>query len=405
MDVFRKGARNFRDQVVKHGVLKHIGGRNEFLVDNAGLQRHQQLEALYTSTKASKHFQRDIVRGVEGFIAAGSKQYDVSCKLAEECKKYGTVGPCAQGALAKASFQYNVSRVQLEKEREHMHRLLLSQVAEPLRAMVNGAPLEDARHLTQKYDRVRLETEAQANEVERRRAKEAAGNPDNTTKLQAAESKLSELSSSMEMLGKEARVAMMAVETQQQRITLQRLIAMVETERAYHQKAAQILDQLHVQMLSQQQQSELNSLSGNVSPSEEDAPPPPYEDDDDVLPVSTISPDINSRVSNNSRVSSNSRETNNFRETNNSRETNSRDSDSRDSNSRDSTQKESYFFAEATHAFEGEDEGELSLNVGDYVVVRQESASGWSEGECNGQSGWFPSGYVTRRQKIPGRKS
>ena len=387
MDVFRKGARNFRDQVVKHAVLKHVGGRNEFLVDNAGLQRHQQLEALYTSTKASKHFQRDIVRGIEGFIASGSKQYDVSCKLAEECKKYGTVGPCAQGALARASFHYNVSRVQVEKEREHMHRLLLSQVAEPLRAMVNGAPLEDARHLTQKYDRVRLETEAQANEVERRRAKEAAGNPDNTTKLQAAESKLSELSSSMDMLGKEARVAMMAVETQQQRITLQRLIAMVEAERAYHQKAAQILDQLHVQMVSEQQQSELNSSSGKISSTEEDVPPPPYEDDDDVLPVSTISPDINARDSNNSR------------------ETNSRDSDSRDSNSRDSTQKESYFFAEATHAFEGEDEGELSLNVGDYVVVRQVTASGWSEGECNGQSGWFPSGYVTRRQKIPGRKS
>lgn len=392
MDVFRKGARNFRDQVVKHAVLKHVGGRNEFLVDNAGLQRHHQLESLYTSTKASKHFQRDIVRGVEGFIAAGSKQYDVSCKLAEECKKYGTVGPCAQGALARASFQYNVSRVQVEKEREHMHRLLLSQVAEPLRAMVNGAPLEDARHLTQKYDRVRLETEAQANEVERRRAKEAAGNPDNTTKLQAAESKLSELSSSMEMLGKEARVAMMAVETQQQRITLQRLIAMVEAERAYHQKAAQILDQLHVQMVSEQQQSELNSSSGNVFPSEEDAPPPPYEDDDDVLPVSTISPDINARDFKNSRRT-------------NSRDSDLRDSDSRDSNSRDSTQKESYFFAEATHAFEGEDEGELSLNVGDYVVVRQVTASGWSEGECDGQSGWFPSGYVTRRQKIPGRKS
>lgn len=377
--MFRKGARNFRDQVVKqqHAVLKHIGGRSEFLVDNAELQRHQQLEVLYASTKASKHFQRDIVKGVEGFITAGSKQYDVSCKLADECKKYGTAGPCVQGALARACLQYNVSRVQVENAREHMHRLLVSQVAEPLRAMVNGAPLEDARHLTQKYDRLRLETEAQANEVERRRAKEAAGNPDNTTKLQAAESKLSELSSSMEMLGKEARVAMMAVEAQQQRITLQRMIAMVETERAYHQKAAQILDQLHAQMVSQQHQSELNSLSGNVSPSGEDALPPPYEDDDDVLPVSSISQDYN-----------------------NSRETNLRDS-----NSRDSTQEESHFFAEATHAFEGEDEGELSLNVGDYVVVRQVTASGWSEGECNGQSGWFPSGYVMRRQKIPGRKS
>ena len=35
------------------------------------------------------------------------------------------------------------------------------QVAEPLRAMVVGAPLEDARHLAQRYDRMRQEAEAQ----------------------------------------------------------------------------------------------------------------------------------------------------------------------------------------------------------------------------------------------------
>jgi hypothetical protein len=36
-------------------------------------------------------------------------------------------------------------------------------VAEPLRAMVMGAPLEDARHLAQRYDRMRQEAEAQVN--------------------------------------------------------------------------------------------------------------------------------------------------------------------------------------------------------------------------------------------------
>jgi len=35
------------------------------------------------------------------------------------------------------------------------------QIAEPLRAMVMGAPLEDARHLTQRYERLRQEAEAQ----------------------------------------------------------------------------------------------------------------------------------------------------------------------------------------------------------------------------------------------------
>lgn len=34
-------------------------------------------------------------------------------------------------------------------------------MAEPLRAMVMGAPLEDARHLAQRYDRMRQEGEAQ----------------------------------------------------------------------------------------------------------------------------------------------------------------------------------------------------------------------------------------------------
>jgi len=38
---------------------------------------------------------------------------------------------------------------------------IVDQVAEPLRAMVVGAPLEDARHLAQRYDRIRQEAEAQ----------------------------------------------------------------------------------------------------------------------------------------------------------------------------------------------------------------------------------------------------
>ncbi len=50
---------------------------------------------------------------------------------------------------------------------------------------------------------------------------------DNTLKLQTAEQKMGELTSAMAVLGKEAAAAMTAVEAQQQRLTLQRLIAMV----------------------------------------------------------------------------------------------------------------------------------------------------------------------------------
>lgn len=59
------------------------------------------------------------------------------------------------------------------------------------------------------------------------RLREGHGNVDNSSKLEAAETKLQELRSNMVVLGKEAVAAMTAVEAQQQRLTLQRLIAMV----------------------------------------------------------------------------------------------------------------------------------------------------------------------------------
>ena len=53
------------------------------------------------------------------------------------------------------------------------------------------------------------------------------GNTENIYRLQVAETKLAELQAAMSTLGKEAVAAMVAVEGQQQRLTLQRLIAMV----------------------------------------------------------------------------------------------------------------------------------------------------------------------------------
>ena len=69
----------------------------------------------------------------------------------------------------------------------------------------------------------------QAIEVSKRQMKlrETSGNGDMISRLEAAESKLQELKSNMGTLGKEAVAAMTAVEAQQQRLTLQRLIAMV----------------------------------------------------------------------------------------------------------------------------------------------------------------------------------
>ena len=152
--------------------------------------------------------------------------------------------------------------------------------------MVVGAPLEDARHLAQRYDRMRQDAEAQvlrglsftwlfetccfhlnfsstlynlclllcfcvcfiinciylywlvitlsfeprqAVEVSKRQAKvrELPGNSEIAMKSEAAEAKLQDLKSNMNILGREAAAALAAVEAQQQRLTLQRLIAMV----------------------------------------------------------------------------------------------------------------------------------------------------------------------------------
>jgi len=365
MEALRKQATKFREQVAKqqHAVFKQFGGSgygsSDMVITNeAELQRNQKLEKLYISTRAGKHFQRDIVRGVEGLIVVGSKQLEIGTKLSEDCRKYGVENPCTSGeALAKAALNYGSARARMEKERETLHRSLGTQIAEPLRAMVMGAPLEDARHLAHRYDRIRQEAEAQAAEVSRRqlKAREATGNPDNTVKLQAAESKLNELKATMAVLGKEAAVAMAAVEAQQQRLTLQRLIAMVEAERTYHQRVMKVLDEVHGEMVSDRQRIE----SAHFSVAENPIPPPTYEESNAT--------DIHA-----SQHSSFDR----------------------------AVENAMHFLGEVIQAFQAETDVELSLAVGDYVVVRQVVPTGWAEGESKGKAGWFPLSYVERRERI-----
>lgn len=68
----------------------------------------------------------------------------------------------------------------------------------------------------------------QAVEVSRRQARvREAPIPENAAKLHAAESKMQELKANMTVLGKEATAALSSVESQQQRHTFQRLVAMV----------------------------------------------------------------------------------------------------------------------------------------------------------------------------------
>lgn len=195
-------------------VLKQFAGYTgsqgpDVFADEVDLKRHQQLERLYISTRAGKvwsdwqtwghsifyffenrsiilflqHFQREIVRGIEGFISTGSKQLEVcawlistpspspaiappppsplppflsgphkkgkwkayvdcpcfhfaATKLSEDCCKYASEGPNSTGALARASSVFGNSVLQMEKERETLHRALGTQVMDVMLALV-----------------------------------------------------------------------------------------------------------------------------------------------------------------------------------------------------------------------------------------------------------------------------
>ncbi|CAL5015681.1 unnamed protein product [Urochloa decumbens] len=358
MEALWKQASRLKEQVARQGVFKQFGYGNSdnAFTDESEVKLHQRLEKLYLSTRAAKHFQRDIVRGVEGYIVTGSKQVEIGNKLSDDSQKYGVENTCTSGdTLSKAATYFGKARSQMEKERGNMLKAFGTQVAEPLRAMVMGAPLEDARHLAQRYDRMRQEAEAQVVEVSRRqnRVRESTGNGDMISKLEAAEYKLEELKSSMVGLGKEAIAAMSAVEAQQQRLTLQRLIALVEAERGYHQRVLEILDQLEEEMVSERQK-----IEAPPTPAAENYMPPPPPSYDEVNGV--------------------------FAST----------------SSNESIQSVDFFLGEALDSFKAESEFELTLSAGDIVIVRKISSNGWAEGECKGKAGWFPHAYIERRERV-----
>ncbi len=75
------------------------------------------------STRASKHFQRNVTRGVEGMVSTSTKQLELATKLVEECKKYRMEGPGVGSLLTRAAMQYGAARSQMERERDNMNRI------------------------------------------------------------------------------------------------------------------------------------------------------------------------------------------------------------------------------------------------------------------------------------------
>ncbi|XP_071688804.1 SH3 domain-containing protein 2-like [Rutidosis leptorrhynchoides] len=313
------------------------GGSDDVSNIETDVLLHEKLERLYKSTRVVKHFQRDIVRGVEGYIVSGSKQVEIGIKLSDDSRKYGVENSCT---LSKAALKFSYALAELEKELGVLLKSFGTQVAEPLRTMVMGAPLDDARHLAQSYDRMRQQAESQAVEVSKiqERMRDESGNTDQLMKLETAESKLQNLNSDMLTLGKQATSAMAAVEAQQQKMTLDRLLTMIKSERDYHQKVFQILDLLKEKMVSERVDAT-----------------PCYKDIKN-MPKSPIQ-----------------------------------------NGSDDGAE---YFIGEVMYSHYGESKVELSLSIGDYVVIRKVSSNGWAEGECKGKAGWFLAGYIERRQHV-----
>lgn len=128
MEAIRKQASKLREQVARQqqAVLRRLGSlsNDTDMVDEDELLCHQQLQNLYNSTRAAKHFQRNIVRGVEGFISVSSKQMELVRKLAGDCCKYGNANETIHSALARASTYFGNSHKSIEKEREALLKVL-----------------------------------------------------------------------------------------------------------------------------------------------------------------------------------------------------------------------------------------------------------------------------------------
>ncbi|KAL3826180.1 hypothetical protein ACJIZ3_022209 [Penstemon smallii] len=249
MEAIKKQASKLREQVARQQqtILRQMGqlGHEGIMFDEADMLRHQQLQNLYKSTRAAKHFQKDIVRGLEGFISTSKKQMEIATKLAEDCCKYGIENQDCGFLLASVASDFGTSHASMEDHRETMLGILGYQVSEPLRALMGGAPLKDARHLTQRYDRMRREFEIQ-------------------------------LKSSMLALGREATAATLSVEDQQKETTFQKLLTMVEAERSYHRNVMAILEKLHYEMILEEQ-TEDSSLESEIQPRDENIPSPDNE--------------------------------------------------------------------------------------------------------------------------------
>ncbi|CAI7782345.1 unnamed protein product [Closterium sp. NIES-53] len=80
-------------------------------------------------SRPPQHFQREMVKGIEGIINANLKHIESIAKLSEECRKYGAPeSPGGSTVLGRAALHFGAAHSAIEKERDNMDRTLGTQV-------------------------------------------------------------------------------------------------------------------------------------------------------------------------------------------------------------------------------------------------------------------------------------
>ncbi|XP_066392345.1 uncharacterized protein [Miscanthus floridulus] len=74
---------NSEKAVIKQFSTTGYERSDSVVIDEVELQRHQQLQKLYTSTRSGRDFQKDIVRAAEGWVSIGNKHIEVGEDMAE----------------------------------------------------------------------------------------------------------------------------------------------------------------------------------------------------------------------------------------------------------------------------------------------------------------------------------
>ncbi|CAN0865230.1 SH3 domain-containing protein 3 [Linum grandiflorum] len=118
------------------------------------MRQEAEAQAAELSKRQARVRESPVPENVAKWQAAEAKMQELKANMA-------VLGKEASAALAA---------VEAQQQRLTFQRLV-SLVLEPLRAMLTAGPLEDARHLAQRYSRMRQEAEAQAAELSKRQAR------------------------------------------------------------------------------------------------------------------------------------------------------------------------------------------------------------------------------------------